>query len=149
MRDTAMNNSIHIVCPYCRTTNRLLSKRLNEQPKCGKCQKSLFNGVPLVLDQECFERHLKNDNIPLLVDFWAEWCGPCKVMAPYFESATKILEPQVRLIKINTELSQELSSRYIIQSIPTLMIFKNGKEVARNLGVMGTQDIVRWVKQYL
>lgn len=144
-----MNNAIHIVCPTCRTINRLLSNRLEEHPKCGKCRKSLFNGSPLVLDQEHFEHHLKNNNIPLLVDFWAEWCGPCKVMAPYFKSATKILEPQVRLIKINTESNQELSYRYTIQSIPTLMLFANGKEIARNSGVMGTQDIVQWVKQYI
>ncbi|MBP6917947.1 MAG: thioredoxin TrxC [Legionellaceae bacterium] len=144
-----MNNSIHIVCPYCRTTNKLLSKRLTDHPKCGKCQKSLFNGGPLALDQAFFEYHLKNDNLPLLVDFWAEWCGPCKIMAPYFESAAKILEPRVRLIKINTEGNQELSSRYAIQSIPTLMLFAHGKEVARSSGVIGTKEIVQWVKQFL
>ena len=143
-----MSDSIHIVCPHCHTTNRLFSTRLIEHPKCGKCQKSLFDGKPVALDAAQFDLHLKKNGIPLLVDFWAEWCGPCKMMAPYFESAAKLLEPGVRFIKINTESQQALAARYQIQSIPTLMIFSHGKELARHSGVMSAQDIVRWVKHY-
>lgn len=144
-----MNDLIHIVCPHCHTTNRLLSKRLIENPKCGKCQNALFDGKPLALDAAHFDLHLKNNDIPLLVDFWAEWCGPCKMMAPYFEAAAKLLEPEVRFVKINTESQQALAARYQIQSIPTLMFFSHGKEHARHSGVMSAHDIVRWVKQYV
>ncbi|WP_019216040.1 thioredoxin TrxC [Legionella tunisiensis] len=144
-----MNDIMHIICPHCHTTNRLLSTRLTEHPKCGKCQKLLFDGKPIPLDQTLFERYINNNDIPILVDFWAEWCGPCKIMAPHFESAANLLEPNIRLIKVNTEIQQALAARYTIQSIPTLMILFHGKEVARSAGVMSTQDIVRWAKQYL
>lgn len=144
-----MNDSIHIVCPHCHTTNRLLSTRLVENPKCGKCQKALFDGKPVSLDAARFELHLKRNDVPLLVDFWAQWCGPCKMMAPYFEAAAKLLEPEVRFVKVNTESEQALATQYQIQSIPTLMLFSHGKEHARHSGVMSTQDIVRWFKQYL
>ena len=143
-----MNDSIHIVCPHCHITNRLLATRLVEKPKCGKCQKALFDGKPVALDAAQFDLHLKKNDIPLLVDFWAEWCGPCKMMAPYFEAAAKLLEPEVRFVKINTESQQALATRYQIQSIPTLMLFSHGAEHARHSGVMNTQDIVRWAKQY-
>ncbi|MBL7480786.1 thioredoxin TrxC [Legionella bononiensis] len=144
-----MNDSIHIVCPHCHTTNRLLATRLVESPKCGKCQTALFDGKPVGVDTEHFDLHLIKNDIPLLVDFWAEWCGPCKMMAPYFEAAAKILEPRVRFIKVNTEFQHVLSTRYQIQSIPTLILFSHGKEKARHSGVISTQDMVRWVKQYL
>lgn len=143
-----MNDSIHIVCPHCHITNRLLATRLVEKPKCGKCQKALFDGKPVALDATQFDLHLKKNDIPLLVDFWAEWCGPCKMMAPYFEAAAKLLEPKVRFVKINTESQQALAARYQIQSIPTLMFFSHGTEHARHSGVMNAQDIVLWAKQY-
>lgn len=144
-----MNDSIHVVCPYCQTINRLLSTRLTDNPKCGKCQHTLFDGKPLALNDAQFEHYLKKNDIPLLVDFWAEWCGPCKMMAPYFEAAAKLLEPKIRFVKINTESQQGLAARYRIQSIPTLMLFSHGAEQARHCGVMSAQDIVRWVKQYV
>lgn len=144
-----MSDSIHIVCPHCHITNRMLSTRLVERPKCGKCQTALFDGKPVALNARQFDLHLKKNDIPLLVDFWAEWCGPCKMMAPYFEASAKQLEPKVRLVKINTELEQVLASRYNIQSIPTLILFSQGKENARHSGVMSSQDMVRWVNQYL
>jgi len=144
-----MIDSTHIVCPHCHITNRLHSARLTEHPKCGKCQKALFDGKPVALDETQFDLHFRKNDIPLLVDFWAEWCGPCKMMAPYFEAAATLLEPKVRFVKINTESQRALAARYQIQSIPTLMFFSDEKEIARHSGVMSAQDIVRWVKQYL
>ncbi len=144
-----MSDAMHIVCPHCNTINQLPSTRLTENPNCGKCQKALFDGKPVQLDQTLFERYINRNDIPVLVDFWAQWCGPCKMMAPHFESATGILEPRVRLVKVNTETEQTLAARYTIQSIPTLMLFFHGKEVIRTAGAMGTQDIVRWVNQHL
>ena len=144
-----MNDAIHIVCPHCHATNRLPSARLTEHPNCGKCQKSLFDRMPITLNQTLFERHISRNDIPILVDFWAEWCGPCKMMAPHFESAASLLEPKVRLVKVNTETEPALAARYTIQSIPTLILFFHGKEVARSAGAMGAQDMVRWVNQHL
>lgn len=144
-----MNDSLHIVCPHCHKTNRLPSTRIAERPQCGACQQLLFSGKPIALEQTPFEQHLKNNDIPILVDFWAPWCGPCKIMGPYFEAATTLLEPKIRLIKIDTESQQTLAARYMIQSIPTLMLFLHGKEIAKSSGVMKTQDIVRWVHQHI
>ncbi|KTD05452.1 thioredoxin TrxC [Fluoribacter gormanii] len=144
-----MSDPMHIVCPHCHIINRLPETRLNEHPNCGKCKKELFDGKPIQLTQTLFERHINRNDIPVLVDFWAQWCGPCKMMAPYFESAAGLLEPNLRLVKVNTETEQALASHYAIQSIPTLMLFLHGKEVARHSGVMGVQDIVRWVNQQL
>lgn len=144
-----MSDAMHIVCPHCHTLNRLPATRLTEHPNCGKCRKALFDGKPVILNQTLFDRHINRDDIPVLVDFWAEWCGPCKMMAPHFESAAGLLEPKVRLAKVNTEAEQVLAARYTIQSIPTLMLFFHGKEVARSAGAMGAQDMIRWVNQHL
>lgn len=144
-----MNDTMHIVCPHCNTINRLLATRLIEHPNCGKCQKALFYGKPITLSQALFDRHINHNDIPVLVDFWAQWCGPCKMMAPHFESAAAFLEPRVRLVKVNIETEQALASRYGIQSIPTLMLFLHGKEIAKSAGAMGTQELIRWVNQNL
>lgn len=149
VRVEIMSDAMHIVCPHCHTINRLPETRLNEHPNCGKCQKALFDGKPVQLNQSFFEQHINRNDIPVLVDFWAQWCGPCKMMAPHFESAASLLEPKVRLAKVNTEVERTLATHYTIQSIPTLMLFLHGKEVARSSGVMGAQDIVRWVNQHL
>jgi thioredoxin 2 len=140
------NDTLHIVCPHCHTTNRVAHSDLREEPDCGKCHRPLFTGHPVALDDEAaFDKHITRSHLPVLVDFWAPWCGPCRAMAPAFEQAARQLEPQVRLAKVNTEEARNLAGRFQIRSIPTLALFVNGHEAARHSGAMGTADIVRWV----
>ncbi|SHE21964.1 thioredoxin TrxC [methanotrophic endosymbiont of Bathymodiolus puteoserpentis (Logatchev)] len=140
-----MSDSYHIVCPHCQSINRILIPRMNDHPLCGRCKKPLFTQHPIELTATTFARHISRNDIPILVDFWAPWCGPCKMMAPAFAQAAEQLEPQVRLAKVNTEIEQALAGQYNIRSIPTLALFKNGKEVARQAGAMAKADIIRWV----
>ncbi len=145
-----MTESRHIVCPQCLTTNRVQSGDLGSAPDCGKCHKPLFTGHPAELDEVAFERHISRNEIPVLVDFWAPWCGPCRMMAPAYAQAAGLLEPQVRVAKVNTEEAQSLGARFNIRSIPTLALFVGGREVARQAGAMrSAADIVRWVKANL
>lgn len=137
--------SLHIVCPHCQTIIRVPQERLNEAPQCAQCHQPLFTAHPLTLVEEHFERHSTHNDIPLLVDFWAPWCGPCRMMAPAFEQAAAQLEPRFRLAKVNTETEQTLGARLGIRSIPTLILFLHGQELARHSGAIGTADIVRWV----
>ena len=143
-----MTESLHIVCPHCTATNRLPTQRLKQQPKCGKCHQLLFSGKVLALTSGNFDQQISRNDIPLLVDFWAEWCGPCKMMAPAFAEAAQLLEPQIRLGKLNTETELGISARYNIRSIPTMILFQGGREVARQSGAMSSQDIVRWAKTH-
>jgi thioredoxin 2 len=149
MSGQSMNEKLHIVCPHCRSTNRVPADRLSERPKCGSCHEGLFTGHPIALTTRDFDLHVSRTDIPLVVDFWASWCGPCKMMAPAYDAAAKILDPQVRLAKVNTEEEQALAARFGIMSIPTLMIFRAGREVARQPGALGPQDIVRWVRSHV
>jgi thioredoxin 2 len=141
-----VTDTLHIVCPHCGSVNRVPSVRLAERPNCGQCHALLFTGCPITLTAVNFDRHASRGDIPLVVDFWAPWCGPCRTMAPAFEQAARMLEPQVRLAKVNTEEEQGLAARFGIVSIPTLMIFRAGQQVARQSGAFGLQDIVRWVR---
>lgn len=138
--------SLHVVCPHCDAINRLPTERLGEAPDCGKCHRPLFNGHPAILTAGNFDRHAGCGELPLLVDFWAPWCGPCRMMAPAFEQAAAQLEPHFRLAKVNTEEEPALAARYAIRSIPTLALFRNGREVARQAGAMGAADIIRWAR---
>jgi thioredoxin 2 len=144
-----MADPLHVVCPHCHTTNRVRSVDLAKAADCGSCHKALFTAHSTALDEAAFERHVGRSDIPVLVDFWAPWCGPCRQMAPALEQAAAQLEPEVRIVKVDTDQAQSLGARFHIRSIPTLALFRNGREVARQAGAMGTADIVRWVHSQL
>jgi len=143
-----MSDSLHIVCPHCSAVNRIPLVRIDEGPGCGKCHQPLFGAHPVELRADTFQKHITRNDVPVVVDFWAPWCGPCKMMAPAFEQAARQLEPRVRLAKLNTEVEQSIAAHYNIRSIPTLALFRNGREIARQAGAMAAADIVRWVRAH-
>lgn len=147
---TASADALHIVCPHCHTTNRVRVVDMRTDPGCGQCHQSLFTGQPLALDPSSFDKHIGRSHVPVLVDFWAPWCGPCRMMAPAYEQAASLLEPQVRVAKLNTEDAQGIAARFNIRSIPTLALFVNGQEVARQAGAFrSAQDIAQWARSHL
>ena len=144
-----MTDPLHIVCPHCHTTNRVQPAQLRSAPTCGQCKQELFIAHSTALDEDAFDKHITRNQRPVLVDFWAPWCGPCRQMAPAFEQAAAELEPAVRVAKVDTEATPNLGARYNIRSIPTLMLFSGGREVARRAGALGANDIVRWARSNL
>lgn len=143
-----MNTSLHIVCPHCSSTNKVPENRLNDNPMCGKCRNALFVARPLELTGLNFSKHLHSNHIPLLIDCWASWCGPCKMMAPVFEKAAAQLQPRIRVAKLNTESEQGIAAQFNIRSIPTMIIFRQGREIARQSGAVDLDSLIRWVKSY-
>lgn len=143
-----MPDQMFVTCPHCHRKNRLPIAMLNADGKCGACKEALFAGEPVELTQSTFEQHMGSD-LPLVIDFWAPWCGPCRDFAPVFEAAAASLEPRVRLAKVNTEAEQALAQRFSIRSIPTLMMFKKGKEVGRVSGALPPAQLSRWINQHL
>ena len=138
-----------VVCSKCGGVNRLPPGRDAGEAKCGKCGTRLFSGHPQDVDAEIFDRQITRSSIPVVVDVWAPWCGPCKMMAPAYEAAANDLEPLVRLIKLNSDNEQAVAARLGIRSIPTMILFHGGREIARASGAMTASQIVRWVRDRL
>jgi len=144
-----MSDSIQVVCPQCNTINRLPRNKLDDHGHCGRCKKPLFSDVPLELTSANFQRQTQKHDIPVVVDFWAEWCGPCKSFAPVFKQAAKKIEPRARFAKVDTEAQQSIAAQFQIRSIPTLLILQDGKEIARQSGAMPLPQFEAWLEPYL
>lgn len=141
-----MDSPVHIPCPACGTVNRVPESRLGDGAICGSCKQRLFSGRPIELNSRNFDIQIGRSGIPVVVDFWAPWCGPCVSMAPHFAQAASSLEPRIRFAKLDTESSQDVAGRYGIRSIPTLIVFQGGREIARRSGAMDSRSLVEWLK---
>lgn len=144
-----MAEALHIVCPHCDQVNRVPAERLAAGGKCGACHRPLFSGEPVSLEGGRIKRHIESNQIPVLVDFWAEWCAPCKMMAPAFAQAASHLEPRLRFAKVDTEVAPDAAARYGIRGIPTLILFDHGVEKTRISGAMDARRLIDWIEQQL
>jgi len=142
----AAATKLRIACPACLTANRVDSERRGDAPKCGRCGAPLLDGTPLELDAARFDALVAETELPVVADFWAPWCGPCRSMAPLFEQAARKLAAEARFVKVNTDAEQALAARYGIRAIPTLLLFRNGQEVRRSSGVMDAGALANWVR---
>ena len=140
---------MHLVCPHCNATNRVPSDKLQAELNCGICHASLLNAHPDNLGEAAFNAQLAKSDLPMVVDFWAPWCGPCRMMAPAYEKVSQDLHGRARFVKVNTEDEQGLAAKFNIRSIPTLAVFAGGREIARQAGAMSAPDVARWVSAAL
>jgi thioredoxin 2 len=147
MDTNILADHVHVVCPHCDKVNRVATDR-SKQAVCGSCGEPLFTGHPLVLRGASLEKHIARSDLPVLVDFWAPWCGPCHTMAPAFEQAARELEPGYRLVKLNTDEEPEVAQRHGIRGIPTFALFRHGAEVARIAGAMDPARFMAWVRAH-